>query len=65
VNPITLVLAAVCALIGIGLGWLINPCLSEPLILVELIIAISLKMTNVLRKFVVLRAAPGARDVHW
>ena len=55
-NPITLFLAAACALVGVGLGSLINPYLVAPFIVAAIIIALSLKMANVWQKFVILRA---------
>jgi regulator of protease activity HflC (stomatin/prohibitin superfamily) len=55
-NPITLFLAAACALAGIALGSLFNPYLAAPFIVVAIFIALSLKMANVWEKFVILRA---------
>jgi regulator of protease activity HflC (stomatin/prohibitin superfamily) len=55
-NPITLFLAAACALVGIALGSLFNPYLAAPFIIVAIFIALSLKMANVWEKFVILRA---------
>jgi len=55
-NPITLFLAAVCVLAGVGLGSLTNPYLGAPFIVAAIIIMLSLKMANVWQKFVILRA---------
>jgi regulator of protease activity HflC (stomatin/prohibitin superfamily) len=55
-NPITLFLAAACALIGFALGATITPFLAAPFLLAAIIIALSLKMANVWEKFVILRA---------
>lgn len=55
-NPITLFLAAACALVGIGLGSLTSPYLMAPFIVVAVVIMLSLKMANVWEKFVILRA---------
>ncbi len=55
-NPITLFLAAACAVVGVGLGSLINPYLVAPFIVAAIIIALSVKMANVWQKFVILRA---------
>jgi len=55
-NPISLFVLAVFALVGFVLGWLINPLLFVPFIVVGVIIAASLKMANAWQRFVILRA---------
>jgi regulator of protease activity HflC (stomatin/prohibitin superfamily) len=55
-NPISLFLAAACALLGVGLGWAVGPYLALPFVIAAVIIALSLKMANVWQKFVILRA---------
>jgi regulator of protease activity HflC (stomatin/prohibitin superfamily) len=55
-NPITLFLAAACAIVGLAAGALLNPYVALPFIVVAIIIALSLKMANVWQKFVILRA---------
>jgi regulator of protease activity HflC (stomatin/prohibitin superfamily) len=55
-NPITLFLAAACAIAGLAAGALLNPYVALPFIVVAIIIALSLKMANVWQKFVILRA---------
>jgi regulator of protease activity HflC (stomatin/prohibitin superfamily) len=56
VNPITLFLAVVCVLVGVGLGSFTNPYVAAPFIVVAIIIVLSLKMANAWEKFVILRA---------
>jgi regulator of protease activity HflC (stomatin/prohibitin superfamily) len=55
-NPITQFVAMSCALLGVGLGWLITPYLAAPFVVAALLVALSLKMANVWEKFVILRA---------
>jgi regulator of protease activity HflC (stomatin/prohibitin superfamily) len=56
VNPITVVLALACAVLGIALGQAVNVYLAPPFIVAAIVIALSLKMANTWRKFVILRA---------
>jgi len=49
-NPITLFLAAACAIVGLAAGALLNPYVALPFIVVAIIIALSLKMANVWQK---------------
>ena len=55
-NPITLFLAAACAVVGLAAGALLNPYAALPFVVAAVIIAASLKMANVWEKFVILRA---------
>jgi regulator of protease activity HflC (stomatin/prohibitin superfamily) len=55
-NPITVFLAAACAIVGLAAGALLNPYVAVPFIVGAIIIALSLKMANVWQKFVILRA---------
>jgi regulator of protease activity HflC (stomatin/prohibitin superfamily) len=55
-NPITLFLTVVFALIGAGLGYAISPWAGAPFIVLALLTAAALKMANTWQKFVVLRA---------
>ncbi|MET2825785.1 SPFH domain-containing protein [Mesorhizobium shangrilense] len=55
-NPITLFLTTVFALLGIGLGAATSPWLGARFIIIALLIAAALKMANTWQKFVVLRA---------
>ena len=55
-NPITLFLAMTCGLVGVALGWTLNPLLAVPFLVAALTIALALKMANAWEKFVILRA---------
>jgi regulator of protease activity HflC (stomatin/prohibitin superfamily) len=55
-NPITLFLFVVCALIGALATETLGPAAGIPFILLAVLIAASLKMANVWQRFVVLRA---------
>lgn len=55
-NPVTLFLALVCVVVGVGFGWWSNPYVGAPFILLALVILMSVKMANTWEKFVVLRA---------
>lgn len=62
-NPITLFLTAVFALIGAGIGALAGPWAGAPFFVIAALIAASLKMANTWQKFVVLRAG-NLQGVH-
>ncbi|CDX21797.1 Band 7 protein [Mesorhizobium plurifarium] len=55
-NPITLFLTAVFALVGVGIGALAGPWAGAPFFVIAVLIAASLKMANTWQRFVVLRA---------
>jgi regulator of protease activity HflC (stomatin/prohibitin superfamily) len=55
-NPITVVLALGCALVGVALGQTVSLYLAPPFIIAAIVIALSLKMANAWQKFVILRA---------
>ncbi|RWB77261.1 MAG: slipin family protein [Mesorhizobium sp.] len=55
-NPITLFLTAVLALIGAGIGVLAGPWAGAPFFVIAALVAASLKMANTWQRFVVLRA---------
>jgi regulator of protease activity HflC (stomatin/prohibitin superfamily) len=55
-NPITVVLALGCAVLGVALGETVNIYLAPPFIIAAILIALSLKMANAWQKFVILRA---------
>jgi regulator of protease activity HflC (stomatin/prohibitin superfamily) len=55
-NSITTFLVAVVALIGVGLGWAVNPFLGAPVVVAAMLVGLALKMANTWEKFVILRA---------
>jgi regulator of protease activity HflC (stomatin/prohibitin superfamily) len=56
VNAITLFLAMACSLVGVALGWMLNPIVAAPFLAAALVIVLALKMANAWEKFVILRA---------
>lgn len=55
-EPDTLFLAAACVLVAVALGEWIKLYFAAPFMVAAVIIALSLKMANAWRKFVILRA---------
>ena len=55
-NPITAVIVAVIALIGIAVGWFASPYFGVPIVIAAVLVGLSLKMANTWQRFVILRA---------
>ena len=55
-NPITAVIVAVIALIGIAVGWFASPYFGVPIVVLAILVGLSLKMANTWQRFVILRA---------
>jgi regulator of protease activity HflC (stomatin/prohibitin superfamily) len=54
-NPITAFLVAACLVVGLVVGYRVNPYLAFVFFGAAVIVALSLKMANVWQKFVILR----------